>query len=282
MEDGDDGDVGPSLANSVRQVNDHLQSYGLPILTLAPDMPAAAVAAAVRDVHALLLEIQSLVAAREEVAGVMRRSKGDCDRLHRQLRRQEDRLGAAHAEAARLRQQHAARALDLRRQKEALQRSLAEQQRAHTQLLVREAQYTERAAQRERECDRLSARVSGLLRDKDGPAPAAALTLTAHVAGGPGPRPDDDPADALQRRMAAACEAHTEDILDQQESLRSTLEGFHLQLALVLGEHSGCVPDSAADDVPFFLTSEAIEDYFRSSAEILDAALRRGPPAAPP
>eukprot|EP00667_Euglena_gracilis_P011707 EG_transcript_11992 len=268
----------PGVHHSIQQLNDHLASYSLPPLVLGPDADVASAASAVRCVHSLLLHRQREIADREEISGAIRRAKTDLERYQRQQRKLEDRLVGLQAEAAALRQQQAQREQEQRQQREALQATLQEVQRLNAQLLFKEHQLTQRHSHREKECARLTEKVNGLLRDKSAKPCAAHIDVANDgLRDAWPPQPTHDPSAALQRRAADAGEVRFEECREELQSLRGTLGAFHHQFALLMSTYTGRIPDPASEELPFFLTPEAIEDYFRSHCQILDSLLPGAP-----
>ena len=155
-----------SVFNSVMQLNEHLESYALPLLNIAADADVNSVASVVNCVHSLLLQKQRDIAYREDAANTLRRAKADNEALRQKCNKSTEALEKALRENAALKLKQQSAEQEQRRLRERLQQENVELGKLSTQLQFKQKELLHKVTRKEKECESLKDRVDKSMQDR--------------------------------------------------------------------------------------------------------------------
>lgn len=277
-----DDEFGASVYNSVIQLNEHLESYQFPLLSFGPNVDAQSAASAVNCVHHLLLQRQKDIAYREESNDILRRSRSENESLQRKFKRMDEAHEKAQRENALLKLKQQSLEQDHRRQVSKLQSDLTELGKLNAQVQYKQTQLAHKMARKEKDCERLTEKVAKMMHDKEGKlggGPKIVIINDGVPEPSRIPNLRKTPVDNFNTVISDAYEAKLEEHRTEITTLQRAMCVFNEEVVDMISHYSnGAVkaPQKGPEqfDVPFFLSREAIQDYFQSNIMMLDSALQ--------
>jgi hypothetical protein len=279
------------------QINNQLAIYGLPQLSQAltghSNVEPSVVETVMDCIRALLTQRRQDLVFRDETSEILRRNRCDADTLERKLRRSEEARERVERDMAILKLKTQSTEQEYQRNMGRLQSDMTKMSKQADQAQQQIQQLTHKLLRKEKELERFTERIAKLVGEKEGSSRASAGASSGAAAALVMPKMQTLNADcfshlkdslhrvvatSVSRDLSDAYESKLQEYRDEVTKLQKAIYFFHTELIAMVSRYSA-IPTEFTEvspslfELPFFLSSESIHEYFHSIIDCLEASL---------